>query len=124
MASYSEYPVPKEHYLPFPTDESCYEYLHICYNNISKDIGDYSAFVTPIADQLSDTSMTKLMEDIEKLSAFFAHKGLKKGDVVAILGPPPHLRPRSDRFLCAQQARNYCKLHSPSASARCPCGKP
>ena len=87
MASYSEYPVPKEHYLPFPTDESCYEYLHICYNNISKDIGDYSAFVTPIADQLSDTSMTKLMEDIEKLSAFFAHKGLKKGDVVAIFLP-------------------------------------
>lgn len=87
MASYSEYPVPKEHYLHLPTDESCYEYLHMCYDRISKDIGDYAAFLTPIADQISETSMTKLFDDIEKLSAYFAHCGLKKGDVVAIFLP-------------------------------------
>ena len=87
MASYSEYPVPKEHYLHMPTDESCYEYLHMCYERISKDIGDFTAFVTPIADQLSDTSMTKFFADIEKLSAYFSNCGLKKGDVVAIFLP-------------------------------------
>lgn len=87
MASYSEYPVPSKHYLHKPQDESCYEYLHMCYDRISKDIGDFTAFVTPIADQLSDTPMKKFFDDVEKLSAFFAHKGLKKGDVVAIFLP-------------------------------------
>ena len=87
MASYSEYPVPANHYLHMPNDESCYEYLHMCYDRISKDIGEYTAFVTPIADQLAFTSMPKFLSDIEKLSAFFAHKGLKKGDVVAIFLP-------------------------------------
>lgn len=87
MSSYSEYPVPEKHYLHMPTDESCYEYVHMCYDRISKDIGDFTAFVTPIADQLSDTSMTKLFDDVEKLSAYFAHCGLKKGDVVAVFLP-------------------------------------
>lgn len=87
MASYSEYPVPSNHYLHKPQDESCYEYLHMCYDRISKDIGDFTAFVTPIADRLSDTPMKKFFDDVEKLSAFFAEKGLKKGDVVAIFLP-------------------------------------
>ena len=88
MSSYSEYKVPEKHYLHMPGDESCYEYLHMCYERISKDIGDdYTAFVTPIADQLAETSMKTLLGDIEKLAAYFAHKGLKKGDVVAIFIP-------------------------------------
>ncbi len=88
MASYSEYKVPDKHYLHMPKEESCYEYLKMCYGRISKDIGDdYTAFVTPIADQLAETGMKKLFSDIEKLSAFFAHEGLKKGDVVAVFIP-------------------------------------
>lgn len=88
MASYSDYKTPEKDYLVLPQNESCYEYLHNCYSKISRDIGDdYTAFVTPIADQLAETGMKKFLSDIEKLSAFFAHEGLKKGDVVAVFIP-------------------------------------
>lgn len=87
MATYTNYSESANSYLRKPENESCYEYLHMCYNNFSKELGEYTAFVTPIADQLAFTPMTKFLADIEKLSAFFANKGLKKGDVVAVFLP-------------------------------------
>lgn len=87
MSSYSEYVVPKENYLHKPEDESCYEYLLKCYERISKDLGDYTAFVVPVADQTSSTPMSRLLSDIEKLAAYLNAKGYKKGDVLTAFLP-------------------------------------
>ena len=82
-----KYVIPKEKYLAEPTDESCYLYLRQCYERYSKDLGDITAFVVPVADQCSETKMSKLFDDIEKLAAYFASTGLKKGDVYSIFLP-------------------------------------
>ncbi len=79
---------PANGYLQRPTDESCYEYLKKSYERISKDIGeDYTAFVTPVADVESETSIKRLFSDVEKISSFLASKGIKKGDVVTAFLP-------------------------------------
>lgn len=82
-----KYVLPAEKYLVEPTDESCYEYLRQCYARYSKDLGDVTAFVVPVADQCSETKMSKLFEDIEDLAAYFASIGLKKGDVYTVFLP-------------------------------------
>ena len=75
-------------YLVKPADESCYEYLKKCYEKISEDIGeDYTAFVTPVADAESETSIKRLFYDIEKMSAFLCSEGIKKGDVFTAFLP-------------------------------------
>ena len=85
--TYDEYRVPKEHYLAIPEKQSCYEYLQECYKKLEKDIGDYTAFVIPVADQTSETKMSKLFADVEKLASYLAFKGLKKGDVYTVFLP-------------------------------------
>lgn len=83
-----KYVVPKEKYLAEPTDESCYLYLRQCYERYAKDLGDdVTAFIVPVADQCSETKMSKLFEDIENLAAYFTAIGLKKGDVYTIFLP-------------------------------------
>ncbi|MBQ7116730.1 MAG: acyl--CoA ligase [Clostridia bacterium] len=75
-------------YLEKPIDESCYEYLKKCYRKISKDIGeDYTAFVTPVGDTESKTSIKRLFNDVEKISSFLVSKGIKKGDVLTAFLP-------------------------------------
>ncbi len=82
------YRIPAENYLHKPTDESCYEYLIKCYERVSKDIGDdYTAFVTPVANVESETSIKRLFNDVEKMSSFLVSKGIKKGDVVTAFLP-------------------------------------
>lgn len=77
-----------KNYLERPVDESCYEYLKKCYAKISRDIGeDYTAFVTPVADVESETSMKRLFSDVEKMSSFLYSKGIKKGDVITAFLP-------------------------------------
>lgn len=79
---------PEKKYLEKPADESCYEYLKKCYGKISKDIGeDYTAFVTPVANVESETSIKRLFADVEKLASFLNSKGIKKGDVVTAFLP-------------------------------------
>ena len=74
-----------KNYLERPVDESCYEYLKKCYAKISRDIGeDYTAFVTPVADVESETSMKRLFSDVEKMSSFLYSKGIKKGDIITL----------------------------------------
>ncbi len=75
-------------YLERPSDESCYEYLKKCYAKISKDIGeDYTAFVTPVGNVESETSIKRLFSDVEKVSSFLVSKGIKKGDVITAFLP-------------------------------------
>ncbi len=77
-----------EQYLTAPGTESCYEYIHACYNRIRKDLGDdYIAFVIPVADQESAVRMPRLFADVEKLASYFASIGLKKGDVYTVFLP-------------------------------------
>ncbi|MBE6786242.1 MAG: acyl--CoA ligase [Ruminococcaceae bacterium] len=77
-----------EQYLRAPETQSCYEYLHECYNRIRKDLGDdYIAFMIPVADQESAVRMPRLLADIEKLASYFASIGLKKGDVYTVFLP-------------------------------------
>ena len=84
-ADYGSHP---EQYLVAPGTESCYEYLHNCYNKIRKDLGDeYIAFMIPVADQESAVRMPRLLSDIEKLASYFASIGLKKGDVYTVFLP-------------------------------------
>ena len=72
-----EYKIPKENYLTKPKKESCYEYLLAAYGRISKDYGDdYTAFVTPVANVESETSMKRLLSDVEKLASWFVSKGI------------------------------------------------
>ena len=50
-AAYENYIEPREKYLPKPEGhESLYEYLLECHRRISNDLGDYTAFVTPVLD--------------------------------------------------------------------------
>lgn len=77
------YNVPKEQYLTKPNDQSCYEYLHECYDRISADHGDYGAFV----NLESETKMSQLFADVEKLAAYLSAQGFKKGDVFSIFLP-------------------------------------
>ncbi len=85
---YSAYTEPKEHYLFQPQgNESCYEYLLECHRRISADIGDYTAFVTPIADVYTETPISKLFSDIEKLAAYLSAKGYRAGDVLTAFMP-------------------------------------
>ena len=83
-----EFRISANNYLHKPTDESCYDYLLKSYERISKDIGsNYTAFVTPVGPVESETSMERLLGDIEKMAAFFAAKGIKKGDVFTVFLP-------------------------------------
>lgn len=84
IADYGAHP---EQYLVQPETESCYEYLLGCHSRISKDLGDYAAFMVPVADQVSEVKMSRFLSDIEKLSDYFSSKGLKKGDVYTIFLP-------------------------------------
>lgn len=77
-----------EQYLREPTTQSCYEYLHECYERIRKDLGDdYIAFMIPVADQESAVRMPRLLSDIEKFASYLSTQGLKKGDVYTVFLP-------------------------------------
>ena len=70
----TKFRVPEERYLNEPTNESCYQYLKDCYAKISADHGEYTAFITPVLQFESATSMTRLFNDIDlinKLNSFF-----------------------------------------------------
>jgi len=85
VADYGPHP---EQYLVAPGTESCYEYIHACYNRIRKDLGDnYIAFMIPVADRESAVRMPRLLEDIEKLASYLSSIGLKKGDVYTVFLP-------------------------------------
>ncbi len=81
------YRVPAENYLADPTDESCYEYLQAAHAKISAEYGDYTAFITPVGPVESETKMSRLFSDIEKMASFISSKGIKKGDVVTAFLP-------------------------------------
>ncbi len=83
----SGFRIPEENYLRQPTNESCYQYLKDAYKRISADHGEYDAFITPVLQFESATSMTRLFNDIEKMASFLDSKGIKKGDVVTIFLP-------------------------------------
>lgn len=82
-----KYRVPADNYLVEPTNESCYQYLKSAYAKISKDHGEYDAFITPVGPVESSTSMTRLFNDIEKMASFISSKGIKRGDVVTAFLP-------------------------------------
>lgn len=79
--------IPQPQYLAEPTNESCYQYLKNAYAKISADHGEYNAFITPVLQFESATTMTRLFNDIEKMAAFLDSKGIKKGDVVTAFLP-------------------------------------
>ncbi len=84
-ADYGEHP---EQYLRAPGSQSCYEYLHECYERIRKDLGDdYIAFMIPVADQESAVRMPRLLSDVEKFASYLNSIGLKKGDVYTVFLP-------------------------------------
>lgn len=83
----SRFRIPKENYLRQPTNESCYQYLKDAYSRISADHGEYDAFITPVLQYESATSMSRLFNDIEKMAAFLSLKGIKKGDVITVFLP-------------------------------------
>lgn len=83
----SRFRIPKENYLRQPTNESCYQYLKDAYARISADHGEYDAFITPVLQYESATSMSRLFNDIEKMAAFLSLKGIKKGDVITVFLP-------------------------------------
>lgn len=83
-----EFVFPSKNYLHKPEDESCYDYMKMCYERISKDIGDdFVAFVTPVAHVESAITMKRFFNDIEKMASFIDSKGIKKGDVVTAFLP-------------------------------------
>ncbi len=85
VADYGPHP---EQYLRAPGTQSCYEYIHECYNRIRKDLGDdYIAFMIPVADQESAVRMPRLLADVEKLASYLHSIGLKKGDVYTVFLP-------------------------------------
>lgn len=87
-AAYENYIEPREKYLPKPEGhESLYEYLLECHRRISNDIGDYTAFVTPVLDSWTETPMSVLLRDIELLAAYLHAQGLRQGDVVTAFMP-------------------------------------
>lgn len=74
-------------YLTKPGKESCYEYLLGCYKKISADVGDYVAFVNVDCP----TMMSDFLVDVEKLAAYLANNGFKRGDVITVFLPTsPH----------------------------------
>ena len=74
-ADYGPHP---EQYLTAPSTQSCYEYLHECYNRIRKDLGDdYIAFMIPVADRESVVRMPRLLSDVEKLASSISFRLLK-----------------------------------------------
>ncbi|MCQ2462134.1 MAG: AMP-binding protein [Clostridia bacterium] len=77
------YPHPAEQYLTVPGDESCYEYLCASHDRIKKDYNDWCALV----NLNSKTMISQLLDDIEKLAAYLAYNGFKKGDVFSIFLP-------------------------------------
>ena len=82
------YRIPADNYLHKPTDESCYEYLKASYGRISKVIGeDYTAFVTPVGPVESETKISRVFADIEKMASFIDSLGIRKGDVVTAFMP-------------------------------------
>ncbi len=84
----ADYGLHPEQYLTAPQNESCYEYIHACYDRVRKDLGDdYIAFMIPVADQESAVRMPRLFADVEKLASYFASIGLKKGDVYTVFVP-------------------------------------
>lgn len=83
-----DFRISADNYLHKPTDESCYDYLKMSYERISKDLGgDYTAFVTPVGPVESETSMLRLFSDIEKMASFISSKGIGKGDVMTAFLP-------------------------------------
>lgn len=76
-----------KYYLTKPQEQSCYEYMLECYKRYSEDIGEYDAFIVPIANVESTTSMSTFINDIEKFAAFINAQGLKKGDVFTVFLP-------------------------------------
>lgn len=87
-ADYSQYIVPREHYLFQPQGhESLYEYLLECHRRIAKDLGDYTAFVTGAPGLYAETPMSVLLRDVEQLAAFLAAQGIRKGDAVTAALP-------------------------------------
>lgn len=74
-------------YLTKPDEQSCYEYMLECYKRYYEDIGDYDAFVVPVANVEASTSMKKFIKDIESFAAFINSKGFKKGDVFTVFLP-------------------------------------
>lgn len=83
----SRFRIPEENYLRQPANESCYQYLKDAYKRISADHGEYDAFITPVLQFESATSMTRLFNDIEKMASFLHSKGIKKGDVITVFLP-------------------------------------
>ena len=83
----TKFRVPEQRYLAEPTNESCYQYLKDAYAKISADHGEYNAFITPVLQFESATTMTRLFNDIEKMAAFLDSKGIKKGDVITAFLP-------------------------------------
>ncbi len=81
------YRVPEGNYLAKPGDESCYEYLIAAHQKISAQYGDYTAFITPVGPVESETKMSRLFNDIEKMAAFLKSKGVQKGDVFTAFLP-------------------------------------
>ena len=80
--------IPIQNYLTKPYKESCYDYLLASYERISRDIGDdYTAFVTPVGPVESETSMKRILSDIEKTASYIDSMGIKKGDVVTAFLP-------------------------------------
>ncbi len=85
VADYGPHP---EQYLRAPGTQSCYEYIHECYNRIRKDLGDdYIAFMIPVADRESAVRMPRLLADVEKFASYIHSIGLKKGDVYTVFLP-------------------------------------
>ncbi len=85
VADYGEHP---EQYLLPAGEESCYEYVHACYDRVRKDLGDdYIAFMIPVADAESAVTMPRLFEDVEKLASYLHAQGFKKGDVYTVFLP-------------------------------------
>ena len=82
------YKISADNYLHRPTDESCYDYLKAAYGRISKVLGeDYTAFVTPVGPVESETKISRLFGDIEKMASFIDSLGIKKGDVFTVFMP-------------------------------------
>ena len=71
-------------YLQAPENESCYRYLLRCHANISADVGaDYVAFNAFDCD----TMMEDLFDEVERLAAGLAARGIGKNDVVGVFLP-------------------------------------
>ena len=77
----------EKEYLTQCSEQSCYEYMLECYERYKEDIGEYDAFVVPVANFESSTTMSRFISDIEGFSAYLSSTGLKKGDVFTVFLP-------------------------------------